>query len=239
MLQALPSYTNFWAELILTLRQRTGWTKEEFAQRLGVSLQTIINWEQGKCQPMSRSILSLQQLMQELEDAEDLLSAYFSQATLGQEPSLAHLILTLRHRMGLSQVEFAALLGVTFKTVISWEKERCQPNPRLMAQIERLVQQLGDRGTDLLQLYFPHPTVPTEPSTARLLQTLRQRLGLTQSQFAATLGVTLMTISRWEKGRGKPKRRFMPLIKRQVKRLGDRGQDLLITYFPDQRASLS
>jgi len=39
-----------------------------------------------------------------------------------------------------------------------------------------------------------------EPLTAADLKSYRERLGLTQAQLAARLGVDAMTVSRWERG---------------------------------------
>lgn len=36
------------------------------------------------------------------------------------------------------------------------------------------------------------------------VKSLRVSLNLTQEQFAAKLGVTVSTVNRWEKGKGKP-----------------------------------
>jgi putative transcriptional regulator len=44
----------------------------------------------------------------------------------------------------------------------------------------------------------------TTPQTAKLVKELRYRLGMTQEQFAAQLGVTLNTINRWENGKSQP-----------------------------------
>jgi len=52
----------------------------------------------------------------------------------------------------------------------------------------------------------------------RRIRTLRSRLGLTQEQFAAKVGVTFSTVNRWENGKGKPS----PLAKRQIDRLMER-----------------
>lgn len=40
---------------------------------------------------------------------------------------------------------------------------------------------------------------------AAAVRKLRQRLGLTQEVFAHRLGVTLVTVNRWENGHGKPR----------------------------------
>jgi len=41
------------------------------------------------------------------------------------------------------------------------------------------------------------------PST---IKRLRTRMGLTQEQFAAKVGVTFATVNRWEAGKAKPSR---------------------------------
>jgi putative transcriptional regulator len=51
--------------------------------------------------------------------------------------------------------------------------------------------------------------------TNALIRPLRELCGLTQEQFAARLGVTVVTVSRWENYRAKP----MPLALQQVKSL--------------------
>lgn len=50
---------------------------------------------------------------------------------------------------------------------------------------------------------------------AKMVRKLRTKLGLTQEQFAAKVGVTWSTVNRWENGRGSPS----PLATRQVEEL--------------------
>ncbi|MDZ7583022.1 MAG: helix-turn-helix transcriptional regulator [Deltaproteobacteria bacterium] len=61
----------------------------------------------------------------------------------------------------------------------------------------------------------------------RLVRELRERTGLTQEKFAAKLGVTFPTISRWENGRAKPSPLALKQVEELLRSLGDRGQDLL------------
>lgn len=68
---------------------------------------------------------------------------------------------------------------------------------------------------------------------ARLIRELRQRLELTQEQFAAELGVTCSSVNRWENGRSKPLPLAMQKIEGILRDLGDRGQDLLAKYLAD------
>lgn len=54
-----------------------------------------------------------------------------------------------------------------------------------------------------------------EQDFAKMVKNLRSKLGLTQEQFAAKVGVTFSTVNRWENGRGKPS----PLALLQIEKL--------------------
>ena len=76
------------------------------------------------------------------------------------------------------------------------------------------------------------PLIVTQPQIGHLIFELRLETGLTQEQFAATLGVTYSTMNRWENGRSKPS----PLAMRKVEEmLGqiDRGKVLLEKYLAE------
>ena len=68
-----------------------------------------------------------------------------------------------------------------------------------------------------------------------LVRELRQRLGLTQEQFASQLGVTFPTVNRWEKGRSKPSPMAQKLLIKVVEQMGEDGADLLAKHFPVKR----
>jgi DNA-binding transcriptional regulator YiaG len=52
-------------------------------------------------------------------------------------------------------VEFAQTLGVSFQSVNRWERSKNKPLPIVLKQIELMVRQMGDRGSDLLEQHFP------------------------------------------------------------------------------------
>ncbi|MCD6327386.1 helix-turn-helix transcriptional regulator [bacterium] len=52
---------------------------------------------------------------------------------------------------------------------------------------------------------------------AKMIRNLRAKLGLTQEQFAAKVGVTWSTVNRWENDRGRPS----PLAMRRIEELQD------------------
>lgn len=62
---------------------------------------------------------------------------------------------------------------------------------------------------------------------AALIHEARARLGLTQEKFAATLGVTLPTINRWENGRTKPSPLALQKLRELISSMGDTGKDLM------------
>lgn len=75
--------------------------------------------------------------------------------TATRQSELADLVRETRHRLELSQAKFAARLGVSFQSVNRWENGRTKPLPMALKQIELLLQQMGERGEDLLSKYFP------------------------------------------------------------------------------------
>lgn len=62
---------------------------------------------------------------------------------------------------------------------------------------------------------------------------LRQRLGLTQEQLAAHLGVTCPTVNRWENRRARPSPIALKLIRTTLEKT-EGVEDLLKQYFPGQ-----
>ncbi len=69
-----------------------------------------------------------------------------------------------------------------------------------------------------------------QPEIGQLIRELRSLTGLTQEEFAASLGVTFSTINRWENGRSQPSPMAMARIQEKLQKLGDRGQQLLDKY---------
>ncbi len=66
----------------------------------------------------------------------------------------ALLVKETRKRLGLTQVQFAEELGVSFQSVNRWERNKTKPLPIVLKQIELMVRHMGDRGSDLLEQYF-------------------------------------------------------------------------------------
>ncbi|MFP4336991.1 MAG: helix-turn-helix domain-containing protein [Halothece sp.] len=66
-----------------------------------------------------------------------------------------------------------------------------------------------------------------QPAIGQLVRAFRQELGLTQEQFAHSLGVTFPTINRWENGRATPSPLALKVIEEELAELGERGTELV------------
>ncbi|PSP14120.1 MAG: transcriptional regulator [Cyanobacteria bacterium SW_11_48_12] len=73
-----------------------------------------------------------------------------------QSPDVALLVRETRTRLGLTQTQFAQLLGVSFQTVNRWENGKTKPLPMALKRIEQELQLFDHRGVDLLEQYFSH-----------------------------------------------------------------------------------
>jgi putative transcriptional regulator len=74
------------------------------------------------------------------------------------------------------------------------------------------------------------PLVMNQPQVGNLIRDLRLLTGLTQEQFAAELGATHSSVSRWERGISKPSPLAMQKVEGMLRQMGDRGQELLQKY---------
>lgn len=89
------------------------------------------------------------------------------------------------------------------------------------------------------QMIVNKPLMVNQPQVSKLIRELRLENGLTQEQFAATLGVTCSTMNRWENGRSNPSPLAMQKVKEMLRQMSkspeatlrDRGKELLNKYF--------
>lgn len=70
-----------------------------------------------------------------------------------KQPGMGKLIREVRLALGLTQEQFAASLGVVYPTVNRWENGHAQPSPLAVEKIQRMLQELGELGQELLQRY--------------------------------------------------------------------------------------
>jgi len=67
-------------------------------------------------------------------------------ATRGNE-NLSKLIKNLRAKLGLTQEQFAAEVGVTFSTVNRWENDKGRPSPLAHRRLCELLNDPSEKGT--------------------------------------------------------------------------------------------
>jgi len=53
-------------------RSRKGWTQEQLARNIGVSLNTVQRWESGKTHPSPLAIEKLQELLKDVLEQDQL-----------------------------------------------------------------------------------------------------------------------------------------------------------------------
>ncbi len=97
-----------------------------------------------------------------------------------------------RLELGLTQRELGRALGVHPDTTRNWELDRTRP---------------GVKHTSMLANFPAGFTLPEPDSGAVFpvrLRRARERLGLTQKELAAELGVAESTVWHWEKGHHRP-----------------------------------
>ncbi len=70
------------------------------------------------------------------------------------QPQIGNLIRGIRLETGLTQEQFASQLGVTCSTMNRWERGRSKPSPLAIQKIEQLLEQMGEKGEDLLAKYL-------------------------------------------------------------------------------------
>ena len=72
-----------------------------------------------------------------------------------KQPEFSQLVQELRQRSGLSQTELAAKIGVSYYSVNRWENQRTMPVSLALKRVEEILREMGERGADLLEQYFP------------------------------------------------------------------------------------
>ena len=73
---------------------------------------------------------------------------------LMSQPQIGKLIREIRLATNLTQEQFASQLGVICTTINRWENGRSKPSPLAIEKIEQLLEQMGNKGKDLLAGYL-------------------------------------------------------------------------------------
>ena len=109
---------------IRSIREGYGLTRSKFAKKVGVSVQTVYNWEQGQTEPGPENLENIQNLDGHREDKEETLS--------GDD------IKDLRQEKNLSQSDLAEQLDVSAATVSNWERGKGSPSEEAVEKLQEL-----------------------------------------------------------------------------------------------------
>jgi transcriptional regulator with XRE-family HTH domain len=113
---------------LLLARRRLGLSQAELGGRLGVSKDTIWEWEHGNHEPRPKARVAIDRFLHE---------------TLGNYEYVPVQIRALRKRLRLTQRGLAARLRVYPKTVSRWERGRRRPSEEMLERIEGLLNHLN------------------------------------------------------------------------------------------------
>jgi transcriptional regulator with XRE-family HTH domain len=184
------------------------------AKELEVRQETVGLWENGLAKPLPRHYGRIVQF-------------------LGYDPeprdqTVAGRLRAARRRLGLSQADFAARVGLDEGSVCRWESGSRSPSRwmsgRMAAILDRLEQPTGPfagQGIELPALsYFdrtrwrrrppPDLTGGAPLTLGDRIRSRRLELGLSQEQLGRRIGVGRGAVQRWERGKSEPQesRRF-------------------------------
>jgi transcriptional regulator with XRE-family HTH domain len=71
-----------------------------------------------------------------------------------KQPKVGNFVRELRILAGLTQEQFATILGVTYSTLNRWENGHTRPMPLAIQKIEEIAKQMGEEGQNLLMKYL-------------------------------------------------------------------------------------
>jgi transcriptional regulator with XRE-family HTH domain len=171
------------------------------AEELGVGLETVTLWENGRAKPLPKHYGSIVRFLG------------YDPEPAGQD--LPDRLRAIRRRLGLTQAELAARLGQDESQICRWEGGRRSPHRWLAARIDLAMRALeGHSEAASPPLGFfdltrwrrkPSAGVVVRRKTwAEKLRARRLQLGLSVEAVAKAVGVSRGTLYRLEKGRQEP-----------------------------------
>jgi DNA-binding transcriptional regulator YiaG len=106
-----------------------------------------------------------------------------------------------RERLELTAADYAELVGVSMITVYAWENGRSRPRAQ---QLKRLNEVFGiSKAKAWKQLGIEE--VDTAGFSPQAIRAERKRLGLSAKHYADLMGVSMLSVYNWEKGRSFPR----------------------------------
>ena len=209
------------AERIRAVRERLGLTKADLARLLNVNYASLMSWERGE-EPKSECPETVVRLLETDPDGGLQLLRNRLERTasmgppLGEQESPDEWVRRLRDGLGLTQAEFADLLGIARTTVSLWESARTRPE----GCSELLLDLLEHHFEGAAPLLWPQllqwssikePELEEEGVSGWLpdwppgrIEALRRSLRLSKAHLAVLLRLDPSVVYLWEQGRRAP-----------------------------------
>ena len=165
-------------------RKRLGLTQPELAERLGVSISTVVAWERGGKPSVPN-----------LEDIATWLADEIPESATGipEQQQIGKDLKRRRLALGISIREVSRQLCVDPGSVRDWEAGRFTPRRENAIRI-----------AEWLAKPTPKSSRAAIEDVVRRMKERRQSLGWSQDRLTRHLGVSRNRVYEWEKGRGQP-----------------------------------
>ena len=177
-------------------------SRREISEQFGLVERNVRTWEDGSPLPNEETYLRLLDMLD--LDQESLPPALI-------RPSPAVLGRHIRHRrevLAMTQQELADRLRVSINAIFQWESGRALPKHSYRDRVSEFI---GGNIYTLHESPPPTPSIAPDPefrTLGDLMRHKREELRLDQPALGRLLGVRRITISTWETGAKKPRKRY-------------------------------
>ena len=171
------------AEMIRTYRKEKGYTQEQLAKMIGVSANNISIWERGTFAPSARNSGKLFELL-------GITPESYLANILGQNKMrFGEQLKAYRKAKGYTQKDLAEKIGTTLLTISVWERGVFRPNARHC----KLLYDLFNLDTETHKAHLD-----LNQSFGQILKDTRRKAGYTRAHLAQVLGISVLSLFRWE-----------------------------------------
>lgn len=171
-----------------------------------VNEETLRRWERGGSRPSEERLARLIAIL-----AIDGGELPFSDDPDAELPLLARLLRQERAERSITQHTAAEVIGVAQPTYAGWEIGRSHPDDHHQAAVAAFIGVAADEVVAMGREIFAIDT-SAWPPLGQLIGGARQRLRLTRSELAASVGVSASTIANWELGYRVPRAQQLPVL---------------------------
>ena len=125
---------------IRNARVEVGLRQEDAAEELGVSTQTIRNWESGRSEPSEENKQKLaEKYGVEVGDFAAFYEEFYSYRVTRERPVInAKLLRLARQDAGFTQAQAAEMVGVNRNTIVRYENGTSRPSPKTLRKLSEI-----------------------------------------------------------------------------------------------------